>query len=215
MLRVGIVAEGKSDWLALEEFLGALHPDLEFERIRPDLTLESRSPYGWRGVRAWCRDNGPRLEALMKGVTTRPLHLLLVHSDCSMAHNEDADRPCPPPSATADALRQVMLSSWLCRDDAPVFLVLVTPSLQTDTWIAAALDDPPYAGPVPLECSPHVEAELARRHLLPRKQGEVKKPEKRYAPLARLLAARIETVCTRCSQAERLKVEFAKAAAAL
>ncbi len=47
MLRVGIVAEGPSDWLALEEMIRTAQPDADFLHIRPDMTLDSRSPHGW------------------------------------------------------------------------------------------------------------------------------------------------------------------------
>ena len=36
MLRVGIVAEGTSDWLVLEEVMKTVHPDVEIERLRPN-----------------------------------------------------------------------------------------------------------------------------------------------------------------------------------
>ncbi|MEW6219823.1 MAG: hypothetical protein AB1634_09865 [Thermodesulfobacteriota bacterium] len=213
MVRVGIVAEGKSDWLALESFLEALHPDIQFERLRPDLTLLSRSPHGWRGVKAWCQEHGPRLETLMQGVIGRPLHLLLVHLDCSMAHNEGARRPCPPAADTADALREVVLG-WLARHPQPSCLLIVTPSMQTDTWVVAALT-PPYRGDAPLECDMEVERELVRRRLLRRKDGEVKKPEAQFRPLVKQMAAQLDEVCGRCPQAKRLHTEFTAAVALL
>jgi hypothetical protein len=182
VLRVGIIAEGKSDWLVLEAVMRSVYPDVEFERLRPDMTLASRSPHGWHGVKAWCRENGSRLEILMRGVIGRPLHLLVVHADCSMAHNEDVDHPCPPARATADALREVMTRAWLNAESLPRFVVLATPSRTADSWVVAALD-PPYQGKVPLECDERAERELVARGLLRKKGGEVKKPEARYAPL--------------------------------
>src|SRR5258706_9866941 len=98
MLRFGLVAEGPSDWITLEAFVRRLIVDAEFERIQPDLTPTNRSPYGWKGVRAWCREFGPVLHQFMGGVTGRRIDILIIHSDCSMAHNESADRPCPPPN---------------------------------------------------------------------------------------------------------------------
>ena len=155
-LRVGIVAEGKSDWLALEAIIRSVHPDTDFERLRPDMTLASRSPHGWRGVKAWCQEYGTRLAVLMQGIVGRPLHLLVIHSDCSMAHNEGVDQPCPPARATADALREVITRVWLGSDSLPRFVILATPSLTMDAWIVAALD-PPYQGKPPLECDQRVE----------------------------------------------------------
>jgi hypothetical protein len=207
MLRVGIVAEGKSDWLALEEIMRSVQPDIDFERLRPDLTLISRSPHGWRGVKAWCRENGSRLEALMSGVVGRPLHLLVIHADCSMAHNEEAVHPCPPAQATADALRMVMTGAWLGCDVLPRFVVLATPSLTMDTWVVAALD-PPYEGQNPLECDDEAERELVRRRVLRLRDGEVKKPERQFRPLAEKMAERLDEVCAACSEAARFRREI-------
>jgi hypothetical protein len=210
MLRVGIVAEGKSDWLALEEIMRSVRSDIDFERLRPDLTLVSRSPHGWRGVKAWCRENGPRLATLMAGVVGRPLHLLVIHTDCSMAHHEDASRPCPPARSTSDALREVMTRVWLGFDELPHFVVFATPSLTIDAWVVAALD-PSYESQVPLECDGKAERELVRRRLLRLRDGEVKKPERQFLPLVKAMAARLDDVCTICSEAARFREEIGRA----
>jgi hypothetical protein len=212
ILRVGIVAEGKSDWLVLEAVMKSVHPDMEFERLRPDMTLASRSPHGWRGVRAWCQENGSRLEVLMRGVLGRPLHLLVVHADCSMAHNESVNLPCPPARATADALREVITRSWLGSESLPRFVILATPSRTVDSWVVAALD-PPYEGKVPLECDERVERELVARGLLRAKNGEVKKPEARYGPLVQGMVQKLERVRTSCPEGERFRSEVAAAGA--
>lgn len=214
ILRVGIVAEGKSDWLALEAIVRSVHPDVEFERLRPDMTLSSRSPHGWRGVKAWCQEHGTRLTVLMQGVVGRPLHLLVIHADCSMAHNEKADRPCPPAQATADALRDVITRAWLGFQSLPRIVVLATPALTTDSWVIAALD-PPYRGKGPLECDERVERELVARGLLRKKDGEVKKPEGRYKPLVQEMIRNFERVRLYCSEAERFYAEVSAATLAL
>lgn len=104
MLRVGIVAEGPSDWLVLEEVMKTVHAEIEFVHLQPNQTLYSSLGQGWRGVRAWCVKNGPRLELIMNGDTASPLHILVIHADCSMADKAKVDRPCPPASDTAVAL---------------------------------------------------------------------------------------------------------------
>jgi hypothetical protein len=109
MLRVGIVAEGKSEFLVFEEMLRALHPDVDVMRIWPDFQITGR-PYGWRGVKAWCQ-------------------------------------------------------------------------------------------------------ELVARRLLRKKDGEVKKPENKYRPLAEEVAKRMVEVCRHCTQAARFVAEFQAAAA--
>jgi hypothetical protein len=212
MLRVGIIAEGKSEWLVLEAIMRKLHADIEFERLRPDLTLASMSPHGWRGVKAWCKEMGPTLETFMTGVKGRELHLLVIHADCSMAQHEEADRPCPPAADTAAALRQVILEQWLGRNDSPPFVVLALPSKSTDAWVVAALT-PPYSRLASVECEWNAENELVARKLLRKKDGAVKKSEVQYRPLAEQTARRLDEVQAHCGQAHRFIEDFQAATA--
>jgi hypothetical protein len=213
MLRVGIVAEGKADWFVLEEIMRALFQEIEFERLRPDMTLVSRSSFGWRGVKAWCNENRARLETLLSGVKDRPIHLLVIHVDCSMAHNEGVAYPCPPPSLNVNALRSVVLDSWFGLPALPGFIVFATPSMTSDTWVVAALE--PSYEPDSLECDERVERELVARGLLRTKDGEVKKPEKRYRPLVAQMIRELNRVRERCPEADRFCSEFGSAVAAL
>lgn len=214
MIHVGLVAEGPSDWLALEALILTVAPGAQFLHIRPDMTLASRSPHGWKGVRAWCQTVGPVLESFLSGVPGLPLDLLVMHVDGSMAHNVGADRPCPPAEATASALREVVTRDWLGRASLPGFVVLATPSMSTDAWIVAALD-PPHQGDVPLECDRGIESELVRRRLLRRRDGEVKKPAAKYQPLAQQMALKVEEVCGLCSEAARFREELRAAVTAV
>ena len=214
MLRVGIIAEGKSDWLVLEAMMRKLHPDIAFLRLRPDLTLASMSPHGWKGVRAWCREFGPKLETFMKGIKGQELDLLVIHTDCSMAHNEGAERPCPPSSDTANALREILVTKWLGLPERPRFVIVTNPSKSTDAWVVAALE-PPYRHLATIECAPGVEGELVSRRLLRKKDGEVKKPEVRYTPLAAEVVRRLPQVLTHCTQANRFVEEFRSALVAV
>jgi hypothetical protein len=209
MIRVGIVAEGPSDWMVLEELILSVEPDAEFVHIRPDMTLDSGSAHGWKGVRAWCRDMGPRLEAFLTGIPEYSIHLLVVHVDCSMAHNVGASYPCPPADATSKALREVVVD-WLQRPSLPGFVILATPSQSSDTWVVAALD-PPYEGSSVLECDLGVERELVRRRLLRLRDGEVKKQATRYRPLVKQMAGRIGEVCATCPEAGRFRAELVDA----
>lgn len=207
MVRVGIVAEGKSEWLVLEAVMQAIHQDIEFVRIRPDLDMLSGDPFGWRGVKSWCAENGRALDAFMKGVENKPLDILVVHCDCSMADKVGANHPCPPPTNTANALRQVIIAQWLGLADTPWFVVLATPSRMIDAWVVATLD-PPYRKLATIECEEAVENELVARHLLRKKGKEVKKQERRYAPLAKQVGDQLARVRSLCSEAERFASEF-------
>lgn len=206
-IRVGIVAEGRSEWLVLEATMRSLCRDIEFDRIRPDYAPLSGSPAGWRGVKAWCEENGERLELFLTGVPSRPIHLLLIHADCSMADKVGAARNCPPAVDTADALRVVILQQWLGLETQPPYLLIVNPSMSTDCWVVAALGLK-RARPCDIECDPQVEEVLVREKHLRRKGGEIKKPEGRYQPLADAVATNLNSVRTQCTQAERFCAEF-------
>ena len=211
MLRIGLGVEGKSEWMVLEAAIRAIVPDVDFVRIRPDFTLVSGSPFGWRGVKAWCEENGSRLETFLSGVPSLPLHLLVVHADCSMAHNEDARRPCPPAVATADALRGVIVSSWLSLPSQPPYVVVVNPAMTTDAWIVGALQ-PPYSGLAELECDDRAEFELVRLGFLRQRDGEVKKAESSYKPLVEMFRNELALVRRHCTQLDRFCIEIANAA---
>jgi hypothetical protein len=206
-LRVGLVSEGPSDWLVLEAVMRSLNADIEFERLRPDVTLTNQQP-GWRGVRAWCQENGRRLEVLMKGVIGRPLHLLVVHVDCSMADKVDAERPCPPATDTSGSLRQIIGTSWINHSPVPSFLLIACPAQCHESWIVATLD-PPYKNLANIECDKTVENELARLRLLRRNsKGEVKKQAVRYQPLAEREGQMFDLVCERCGTAAEFRRLF-------
>jgi len=201
-MRVGIVAEGKSEWLVLEEILQRVFAEVEVERLHPDYTGFSGLPTGWRGVKAWCLEYNSSFGALMRGIKSRQLDLLIVHVDCSMADKLKAQRPCPPPAATADELRRALTKQWLATSELPSWLVLVTPSKTTDAWVVATLD--PDSKRLPnLECDFGIEDELVERGYLRRREGRVKKPEDRYRPLAQRVGRQLERVRQRCSEADR------------
>src|SRR5208282_3199668 len=145
-LRVALVVEGPTDFVVLNAALGALLPDREFEAtvLWPELSkgLEPRTSGGWTAVYHWCR--------LMVRQAAGPAHrnslfktfdLLILHVDADVAGKRYADDsriqnppndlpcecPCPPPSATTDALRHVMLG-WLDEKNVPFQTVFCTPS---------------------------------------------------------------------------------------
>lgn len=212
-MRVGVVAEGPSDFYAIEAVVQHVDASVELELIQPETTLQSGYPNGWRGVRAWCQENGFRLETIMGGVRGRELDALVVQVDCSMAHNVGARRPCPPAKATADALRHEVLG-WLGRAPLPGWIVLATPAQMTETWIVAALS-PPYGSVGPIECDLGVEMELVRRHYLRRRCGEVKKPAGRYLPLVNKMIGRWDVVKRACGEASRFDEEARRTLAAV
>jgi hypothetical protein len=208
MLRVGIVAEGRSDWLVLEEVMKSVHPEIEFVPLQPEQTLFSGIGQGWKGVRAWCRENGHQLESIMQVLMDEPIQILVIHADCSMADKEEIHHPCPPASNTALDLAKVIETKWLGREPIPDFVLIVTPAQSSDAWVVATLD-PPYANLSGIECDKGAEDELTRRRLLERKSdGRANKNYEKYKSLAERIGPFIDHVCTHCPQAESFRSNF-------
>lgn len=203
-MRIGIVAEGPSDWIVLEEIIRAIHHVAEFERLRPEQPV---GPTGWRGVKAWCEEYGEKLTTLMLGVENRPLDLIVIHVDTSMADKVGADRPCPPASATGTALRQTIQQSWLGLDTLPGNIILATPSKSSDAWTIAALD-PPSENIRHIECDFEIERELVQRFRFRLRDGQVKKPQSKYKEIAKEIGLNLVRVRTACSEADRFCNDF-------
>lgn len=211
MLRVGIIAEGETDFLILEEIMKTIATELEFVHIHPAPAVDSKFGRGWRGVKAWCEENGPEIEAYLSGIPSRALNLIVIHADCSMADKAKVVRPCPPASDTALALGKIIETDWLGRDPKPDFVVIATPSQSIEAWVVAAFD-PPYANLADIECDKAAEDELIRRRLLEKKSnGQPRKQAHKYAPLAARMIDVLDSVCTHCPQAEAFRSHFRNA----
>lgn len=207
MLGIGLVAEGRSDCVVLEAIARRLLPgrDLRFQTIRPDRQT------GWQGVRAWCKEFGPKLEDYMTVAKAPPLHVLVIHVDGTIANKVSAEHPCPVSSTTADALREVIARDWLKRAPLPAFVVLVVPMRLTETWTVVALQLPYLTG-CPIECQMNVEESLVRKHYLRRKDGEVKKPIAVYhQTLAPTIVKQLPLVRSTCLQADRFCTDLFQA----
>jgi len=203
-MHVGIVAEGPSDLILLEALIRVLRPDVVVTRIQPEATLGERGS-GWKGVRSWCREFGDDLSSVMTADPDDIIDVLLIHVDCSMAHNVSAARACPPASDTADALQSVVVAEWLGLAARPSWLFVATPSASSDTWVTSVLAPPPTTLEV-LECVPAhlIEAHLVARRLLRRKtNGQVAKSARRYETYAQDVAAKIDVLRAACTEADR------------
>jgi hypothetical protein len=224
MLRVGIVAEGPTDMSVLEEIMKTIVLEIEFVRIQPAGTMSSQFGNGWLGVKKWCKRYGPELESYMIDTPSQKMDLLVIHADCSMADKEGAERPCPPASDTAEALKKAIEQSWLGRDPVPEFVVLATPAMSSDAWVAAAFEEP-YPNLLSIECDKAVEDEFVKRKIFRRKtrfrmrnghnirEVQVKKNTDVYDPMAVRCGQFIDSVCSLCPQAESFRSNFQAAVA--
>jgi len=201
-MNFGIVSEGPSDFLVLEAIVKKLRAGSNVFRIHPGIQSVSLGA-GWTGVKRWCEANGPHLERVMRGIEGREIDRLIVHVDCSMAHNFGIDHPCPPPTAIADDLQR-MVRIWLNREPAPNWLTVVTPSKSTTTWAVAALCFPSEAA-LNFECAHGSDKHLVKARLIRSKNGRPVRDARRFEELAPLIAAEIDNVCVRCTEAARFR----------
>lgn len=208
-MHLGIVAEGPSDLILLERIAKRIDPECSVSHIQPEPTLGERGA-GWKAVRAWCNEFGKDLELFMEADTSNPIDRLLIHVDCSMAHNVEARHPCPPSTDTANALCSAVLD-WLHMDQRPQWLHIATPSSSSDTWLAAVLAPPePDLGPIECIDQQDIEKQLISKRLFRRRSdGRMAKPGRKYEELAKKTVAQLEHLRETCHLADALCDELA------
>lgn len=207
-MRIGLVLEGPYDQPVFEALIRTVWPEAEFQRLTPDIGGLTGWT-GWQGVRAWCKEHGPRLKAFMKGIRGRELDLLVIHADCSMSQNEGARRACPPARDTANALQLVIQTSWLAGCDCLDLVRIATPAQTTEAWLVAALD-PPYSAfkeGAELECV-NAGQELVRRKLVKSKDGKLLKRGDGYMGLIGVMVSKLAHCRRTCSELDRFLVEI-------
>jgi hypothetical protein len=222
---IGTVVEGPSDRLVLEAVIQQLCPgEHRFLPLQPKATLDEDGS-GWKGVRRFCQQlwktEGSSLVTFLSGNVGQPLDLLVIQIDADCATEADlqegsvdpvpeVEQACPPISATVANLQQVV-ARWLkAEGDLPGRVILAIPAQDMENWtFAARFPGDPLCQAADYECLQH-----GHRHpgfcltlpgygkLLRYKDGAIKKPARRYEPLALEVAARWDTVRHICTQAE-------------
>jgi hypothetical protein len=173
-------------------------------RLQPEVTL-GRSGAGWTGVRNWCTEFGPDLSSFLRADPANPIDLLLIHVDCSMARHVAAERPCPPGGDTAGALERVVIHTWLGLTAKPSWLVIVTPAMSSDTWIAAVLAPPPASfGPIECIGPPQLDGHLVASGVFRRKaDGRTYKGGPKFRSFAERTVESLSVLRATCPEADR------------
>jgi hypothetical protein len=156
-LRVALVAEGITDYEFLNAAIESMLEGKSFilKLLQPESSVAfteggNAGEYGggWKGVYKWCLQVIERSGKLSDDPLFFTYDLLVLHLDADVAGEKpDSNTPalsgllpceklCPPPNATTDALRRVMLS-LLNETQIPPKTVLCTPSKSTEAWIMA------------------------------------------------------------------------------
>jgi hypothetical protein len=185
---------------------------LQPEATRPEMQG------GWGGVYKWCR-----AEAAM-GCASLELDprlsffdLLIIHIDADVASDSYSDisetpvnvlplpcaQICPPPQASVDALRSVVLS-WLNIAALGPKSMFCIPSKATEAWLAVAVASDVARIIADLECTLTMETRLAS---LP-KGHKIKKTKRQYQNYAAAVQSQWSRIVEKCSQAKRFQDEL-------
>ncbi len=205
-LRIGLVAEGPTDFVVIEAALRSiLGGDRPF--VLNPLQPEGSAAFGtlgtgWVGVYRWCkqatRSGHGRLGDFHLLFATHDL--LILHLDADVAGKKYQDgnltpeandgflpceQACPPASATTDELRKILMS-WCNESSTPPKVVVCTPSKSTEAWVVAAILPQDKAVEAGIECFPDPEVRLGlqRKGSASRSRGATTSSAKTSSPSA-------------------------------
>ena len=225
---VGIVAEGPTDVVILEEFLserlksGGVSVPLEIRPLQPavDATSGIFEDGGWTWVRAWCANNPPEQRAvdlfqpLFEG--DPPLDVLIVQVDGDAVGEYAKPYPHIPVPTNLDApargqVVEAVLEEWLWggskgrgHDPDASKHCLVAAVRTSEAWVVAGLDQ---SIPNPEDLDPEVELmRIAPPGLRIRtrrgRRRPVKKPDfwRKLVRQTRQQLPHIVSVCPHCEK---------------
>lgn len=226
-LRVAAAVEGPTDKIVLEAIIRALLPttDFEFFTLQPEQSVAFQSlgvagtGTGWVGVYRWCRQSAEEGNGSVSGSSALLNHdVLIVQIDADVAnktyrsgnirdaqHNDlPCEAPCPPVSATTNALRTVILN-WLGDDDCHPQIVLCTPSKNMEAWVLAAVcPDHGVVARDDWECRRNPEGQLGTLHA----RDRFSKRQDDYLSKQNEISNMWPNVSARLEEAKRLEEEF-------
>jgi hypothetical protein len=182
---------------------------------------------GWPQVYFWCRQTAEQAGGTVRDAPLfETFDVLIVQVDADVAEKTYADdqrivttandlpcaQPCPPASATTNALRRVMLG-WMGEAGLPPKTVFCTPSKSIETWVLVALlPQNQFSLGVNVECHANAQAQLQNQKVSQRLIRGGKKEIHKYRERASDIAAAWPRVRRRCTEAERFSTEFIAAA---
>lgn len=181
-LRIALVSEGPTDAIVIQAALSAILLDRAFvlTQLQPEGSVAfGKLGTGWSGVYRWCKQAAQRGggRAGNDEVLFQNYHLLILHLDADVATATygdgdikpdpsdlllPCDEQCPPPSATTNALRRVLMS-WCGEDAVPARTIAWTPSQSTEAWVMATLFPDDVAVQKGIECFPDPESRLGQQ----------------------------------------------------
>jgi hypothetical protein len=225
-LRVALVAEGPTDRVviecALEAILGAR--PFVLRQVQPEQSVAfGQIGTGWVGVYRWCKQAVVRAGGRLRD---DPLfseyHLLILHLDADVGdktyasgqiEGEPSDlpcvQPCPPPSATTDPLRSILLR-WAGESTVPPRVVLCTPSKATEAWVLTAVF-PSDTAITQIECYQNPQGRFSAQPITRR----IQKRRRDYEGKRQTLVDAWPTLAANLSEAQRFDSDLKIAVAAI
>jgi len=220
-LRIALVAEGPTDKVLIEAAISALLGQRTFilKQLQPEESLAfGAMGTGWGGVYKWCRQAASRAGgALRNDVLFLTYDLLVLHLDADVADKNYPEagvvetiqdlpcvEPCPPPSATTDRLRRVLLR-WGGESATPPRTVLCTPSKSADAWVLKALfPNDSAVRAAHLECDPNPGVRFTQQPIAKR----ITKGLRDYQNRAAAFQEAWPRISSNLSEARRFSSEF-------
>jgi hypothetical protein len=218
-VRIALVAEGPTDRVVIEAAVENILGSRPFvlRQIQPEQSEAfGQMGTGWVGVYRWCKQAAKRAGGRLRDdQLLREYHLLVLHLDADVAEKSYGDGgitgeppnlpcaiACPPPSATTNPLRLVLLG-WCGETATPCRVVLCTPSKATEAWVIAAIF-PGDAAMANVECYPNPEIRLAVQPVPQR----IRKRRRDYESKRTAFREAWSTLATTLSEAQRFDGEF-------
>ena len=176
-MRIGVIVEGKTDWIVFERLVPALCPGSVPTLIHPKQDeLEAGKSTGWTEVRKWFQEKRQHLLLLIQ---LGGDDLLIVHMDGDVA--PDDCKPCRPDAEAQWQAVSTRALSWTGLVRWPERVVLAICLQQLEAWICAALDDG-QAQDARLECCAAPERQIAEEHWWAVEQRDVATYRETFAP---------------------------------
>ena len=225
-MRIALIAEGPTDRIVIEAALNSILSDRSYvlNQIQPETcqSFENELTFGatgsgWGGVYAWCHQAVTRSVNIEEDPLFFGHDILIIHLDTDVAgqtyemaniREKIKDLPCemfcPPPNATTDQLRKVMLR-WIGAIRLPKRVVFCTPSKSMEAWVVKSLfPSDKEAGKQEWECYPTPEKRLAQQPVKKRIQKSVRD----YENNKRELQSRWSSIVQELTEARRFQDEF-------
>jgi hypothetical protein len=226
-VKIALVSEGITDYVVLKAAMESMLDGRSFilTLLQPEGSVAftgagEAGPFGggWKGVHKWCLQSAVRGGGRLSGDPLFIGHdLLILHLDADVARENSpseflpCEEPCPPPNATTDRLRIVMLS-WSGETETPPQTVLCTPSKSTEAWVmAACFPSDSEVTKKSWECHPNPDSRLGQQP----KSSRFSKSQADYEKRQPELQARWPVIVAKLSEAARFQNDFTSAVQAL